>query len=222
VSPPLEIGRSLREARLARGATLEAVEAKTRIRTRYLKALEDERFDDLPGEAYAKGFLRTYADHLGLDGQECLNAYRAQRRLAEEPPFSPRVQRPYEAPRTGIVLAAGVAVVLVTALGLAAWRLGDDGQSRQTGSRPAVAQPAPVLTLTATGKSRLEVRLRNERGRRLWSGALRRGQHLRLGLGRPIWMEASAPGRLRLVVGGKQWRLPATASVVTVRGARPA
>jgi len=48
---------------------LSEVERATRIRAKYLKALEDEGFDVLPAAAYAKGFLRTYADFLGLDAQ---------------------------------------------------------------------------------------------------------------------------------------------------------
>jgi cytoskeletal protein RodZ len=70
-----DIGSELRETRLRRGLTLEQIETKTRIRRRYLEALEEERFDELPGEAYAKGFLRTYADHLGLDGAQFLARY---------------------------------------------------------------------------------------------------------------------------------------------------
>jgi hypothetical protein len=222
VPPPLEIGRSLREARLARGASLEAIEAKTRIRARYLAALEEERFDELPGEAYAKGFLRTYADHLGLDGQECLALYRARRREAEEPALALRRQRPYEPPRLGVAIAGGVAALLLAVLSLVAWRLGDDGRQRKAAVTPPAR--AAVLTLTAAGPSRLELRIATARGRRLWSGTLRRGQDLRLGLRRPIWLRASAPKRLRLVVDGRPLRLPPAAAtvLVTARGARPA
>jgi transcriptional regulator with XRE-family HTH domain len=62
-----EIGSSLREARERRGLELNEIERATRIRSRYLRALEEEQFGQLPGRAYAKGFLRTYADYLGLD-----------------------------------------------------------------------------------------------------------------------------------------------------------
>ena len=65
-----EIGTSLREARERQKLELSQVEGATRIRARYLQAFEDERFDILPGVAYAKGFLRTYADYLGLDAQQ--------------------------------------------------------------------------------------------------------------------------------------------------------
>ena len=52
--------------------------AETRIPRRYLHALEDERFELLPGSAYAKGFLRVYADYLGLDGQLFVDEYNAR------------------------------------------------------------------------------------------------------------------------------------------------
>ncbi|MDR3270646.1 MAG: DUF4115 domain-containing protein [Peptococcaceae bacterium] len=66
------VGESLKKARLDRGLTLEDVERLTRIRVRYIKALEDEAFDILPGQAYTKGFLRTYARHLDLNIEELL------------------------------------------------------------------------------------------------------------------------------------------------------
>jgi hypothetical protein len=64
-----EIGNSLREARVRQQLELAEVELATKIRARYLRALEEESFDVLPAQTYVKGFLRTYADYLGLDGQ---------------------------------------------------------------------------------------------------------------------------------------------------------
>ena len=70
-----EIGSSLREARVRRKLELSQVEADTRIRAKYLMALESNRFEALPAPAYAKGFLRTYADYLGLDAQRFVDEY---------------------------------------------------------------------------------------------------------------------------------------------------
>src|SRR5947207_13954780 len=70
-----EIGGSLREARLKRNLTPADVQKAIRIRDRYLQALEEERWELLPGDAYVKGFLRTYADYLGLDGQLYVEEY---------------------------------------------------------------------------------------------------------------------------------------------------
>ena len=64
-----EIGNSLREARLRRGTDFAQAELHTKIRGKYLRALEDEQFELLPAQTYVKGFLRTYAEYLGLDGQ---------------------------------------------------------------------------------------------------------------------------------------------------------
>src|SRR5215211_9444912 len=62
-----EIGSTLREARTRRELTLRDAQEATRIRLKHLAALEDERFDQLPEEVYVKGFLRAYADYLGLE-----------------------------------------------------------------------------------------------------------------------------------------------------------
>ena len=71
----IDIGNTLRSARSRRGLELQDCERETRIRARYLGALEDERFDILPEPAYARGFLRTYATFLGLDGRVLVEEY---------------------------------------------------------------------------------------------------------------------------------------------------
>jgi cytoskeleton protein RodZ len=71
----IDIGNTLRSARSRRGLELQDCERETRIRARYLGALEDERFDVLPEPAYARGFLRTYATFLGLDGRVLVEEY---------------------------------------------------------------------------------------------------------------------------------------------------
>jgi cytoskeleton protein RodZ len=63
------VGSTLREARRKRGIDLTEVEAATKIRARFLRAIESEDWDALPGEAYARSFVRTYGDYLGLNGE---------------------------------------------------------------------------------------------------------------------------------------------------------
>ncbi|WP_338662786.1 RodZ domain-containing protein [Pararoseomonas sp. SCSIO 73927] len=70
------VGEELRDARLALGATLEEVADSLRINRRYLAALEEGRSRDLPGPAYAVGFVRTYARALGLDADDMARRYR--------------------------------------------------------------------------------------------------------------------------------------------------
>lgn len=72
------IGETLRSARNERGLSLQRAEADTKIRPRYLKALEDEEWEVLPESAYVRGFLRTYAGYLGLDGDRLVDDYRRQ------------------------------------------------------------------------------------------------------------------------------------------------
>jgi len=71
-----EIGRRLRAAREARGITLEVAEDETKIRRKYIEALEAGQEAVLPGDAYIKGFLRTYGNYLGLDGTALVDEYK--------------------------------------------------------------------------------------------------------------------------------------------------
>ena len=94
------LGSSLAGARLALGLELRDAERETRIRTRYLAALEDEDFDALPGDAYAAGFLRTYADYLGLDADAYVEELR--RRRGTRLPSAGRVITPVERRRPSL------------------------------------------------------------------------------------------------------------------------
>ncbi len=71
-----EIGATLREARMRERIDVSEIEAKTKIRAKYLRALENEEWDLLPGPTFVKSFLRTYADALGLDSKALLEEYK--------------------------------------------------------------------------------------------------------------------------------------------------
>lgn len=77
------IGTLLRETRETKGVSIEAVEESTSIRRLYLEAIEKEDYDKLPGRVYARGFVRNYADFLGLDGDEI--AARFKEEFEQEP-----------------------------------------------------------------------------------------------------------------------------------------
>src|SRR5215217_3379685 len=79
-----EIGTSLREARLRQQLDFPELEQATKIRGKYLRALEDEQFDVLPAQTYVKGFLRSYAEYLGLDGQLYVDEYNSRFVVGEE------------------------------------------------------------------------------------------------------------------------------------------
>jgi helix-turn-helix protein len=75
-SSGLQIGEVLKRARSRQKLDIQTVEERTKIRTKYLRALENEEWEILPGHPYAKGFLRTYAKCLGLDGDALVDEYR--------------------------------------------------------------------------------------------------------------------------------------------------
>lgn len=76
--PTVGVGQSLKTARELTGKTIDEVAEQLRIRQPFLQALEDGRHKDLPGGTYAVGFLRTYAEFLGLDGEEMVRRFRAE------------------------------------------------------------------------------------------------------------------------------------------------
>ena len=75
---PQAIGDTLRVARMRQKIDITEIESKTKIRAKYLRAMENEEFDLLPGSTFAKSFLRTYAEALGLDAHRLVEEYRAQ------------------------------------------------------------------------------------------------------------------------------------------------
>ena len=76
--PHPRIGAALKEERERQGLSLEDLEERTKIRTRYLRALENEDWDIIPGPAYVRAFLRTYAEAVGLDPEELVDDYREE------------------------------------------------------------------------------------------------------------------------------------------------
>jgi cytoskeleton protein RodZ len=115
------VGASLREARERRALDLTDVEAAIKIRARYLQAIEDEDWDVLPGDVYVRGFIRTYAAHLGLDGEQAAEDYRRgvggerdERGLRRVEPVGSVVPRRRRRPSWG-TLAAAAALILAGA-----------------------------------------------------------------------------------------------------------
>jgi Helix-turn-helix domain/RodZ C-terminal domain len=232
----VEIGSSLREARRRRGFELAQVAADTHIRTRYLKALEDERFDLLPGTAYVRGFLRTYAGYLGLEPELFVDEYNARFAPPEEPPPQLKPLRRLERHRLRVraTVGAGLAVAVVA---MAAWRLDADdeptapappvGSAARTpppspGKTPARVRPEArpaTLVLTATeGACWLSVRLGSRLGRRLYEGTVEQGESLRFGRKR-LWIRLGAPSNLEASLNGEPAALPEDTASVTVASA---
>jgi len=129
----LVIGEVLKQARARRKLEIRTVEQQTKIRAKYLRALENEEWEVLPGPAYAKGFLRTYAAFLGLDGDALVDEYRRKVESSLGPdqpqhfaePILERRLRPGEEGRPPwrrrlpvIAVLGAAAVVLIGIIGL--------------------------------------------------------------------------------------------------------
>ncbi len=110
----IRIGETLEAARVAASLDLGAVEERTKVRARYLRALEAERWDELPSSAYAKGFLRTYAELLGVDADLLVDEYRRQVE-GDEAPATPGAG----GPRIGLIAGVGGVVALAAVLAIA-------------------------------------------------------------------------------------------------------
>ena len=136
-----ELGNRLVEARVARGLTLRDVERDTRISSKYLQALEEGRLNVLPAPVYARAFMRTYAQYLGLNGSEFVQQLPGARPEPELPPL-PDVGREAAGPLISASWAvAGVVVVLLLAVGLLLfWNRGDGGETLVS-SPPTIEQP---------------------------------------------------------------------------------
>jgi hypothetical protein len=219
-----EIGSSLRQARQHRGLEVADVERSTRIRAKYLGALEEERFDVLPGPAYVRGFLRTYAEELGLDANLLVDEYNERHAPPEDdlPPITPsslrspgaRAARPMAALAVGLVVFGGVAV----------WQLGFTTAKRTPippasaapvrhvvhrtaaapkARRPAVARPATFVLRATSGDCWVLVRSGSRSGAVVYEGTLRAGATLRFGLKQKLWVRLGAPWHVVATARGK-------------------
>jgi hypothetical protein len=224
-SSVFQIGDSLREARTRRGLSPADVHKAVRIRERYLTALEEERWDMLPGDAYTKGFLRTYSEYLGLDGQLYVDEYNARiARHDEEPPsFVPHASAETRHLQRGILTAlAAILVVGAAVAGLVAWRLG--GSSHPTPGRqaappsegtnaaaapktkpvkPSTALPAFALISAARGRCWLLVRAGGPNGTTIFEGVLEQGQAKRFQLSKRLWVRMGRPDALDIHIAGR-------------------
>jgi hypothetical protein len=210
-----EIGNSLREARVRQGLEYPQIELATKIRAKYIRALEDEQFTMLPAHTYVKGFLRTYAEFLGLDGQLYVDEFSSRfvgdgfedspRRVA------PRVHQDRGIERKVLALAlAGIAVL--TALVIVAWKFG----ASDSGTPSVVTQQSPTAKPVATGLqltgvkrgTYVEVRRRSAVGAVLLQATLGPGKIERID-GRRFWLYVRRSSGVRVSLGGKAVALPA-------------
>jgi cytoskeleton protein RodZ len=229
-----DIGSSLREARVRQDIDFPELEGITKIRPKYLRALEDEQFDILPAPTYVRGFLRSYAEALGLDGQPFVDEYNSRFAVGEDDaPIrsrrapQPQLARPARESRIAVIALAGIAIL--AALVIAAWRFGGpEGQpvpGLADGNQPST-QTAPrghvVLVVHASqGNSWMAVRTGSSAGTLLYSGTLEQGQSKRFEA-RRLQLTLAKPQNVLVRRNGNRIELPAgTSFVVTSRRVVP-
>jgi hypothetical protein len=161
----------LREARMRERIDISEIEAQTKIRAKYLRALENEEWDLLPGSTYVKTFLRTYAEALGIDGRLLVEEYKLNHERPSELELQPimpsasrdRDRRRRAGPRlprgmTAILVVVGLLVV-VAILGIIGGssstkqppnRVAAPGQKQATSTPGAQTPPAPVVPTQAS------------------------------------------------------------------------
>jgi hypothetical protein len=211
------------------------VERATRIRARYLMALEEERFDILPGTAYARGFLRTYARHLGLDAQRFVDEYNSHFAQEEELQAAPAVRVRQRRGWRDLRLAA---IPIAVLLALVGWQLSRTGGHHPAPQAPPAAEsstadeetptritralePAPTVAkirlVAARGPCWIDVHLGSRTGRAIYIGTLQPGQPVRF-VAQRLWIRLGAPWNLDAQLNGKTVQLARTVGNVLVSG----
>lgn len=229
-----EIGATLREARTRARIEIAQMEAQTKIRAKYLRALENEEWELLPGPTYVKSFLKTYGDMLGLDGRQLVADYKRQHepfqvegdigQLSKHSGGRMNRQQSQGAPFR--VLALGAVAVL--ALGGAAYAFvlrGDDDPVASTptgtvnastpagGADDGSSAKRVRVAVAATGDVRVCVRV--GASVKVKEKALESGEKTRAVSGTTVIVTAIAEGsgrpKARLVINGDTRSIPADA-----------
>ena len=237
-----EIGNSLREARYRQQLELSEIEQATKIRARYLQALEEESFDALPAQAYVKGFLRNYAEYLGLDGQLYVDEYNSRYAVGEDELREPVVARRTSrvgarhrrVERRGVLLAL-VGIGILFALVIAAWKFsGNDSNpipNLGTTTTPKSTKPVvPTRTqkrattraarfrffvVAVGGSCWMDVRNYGSSGRTLFTGTVDPGQSHRF-IARRLWISLGNSGHLKASLNGRPVAIPGSGGSVVV------
>jgi cytoskeletal protein RodZ len=212
-------------------------EAAIKIRGKYLRALEDEQFEVLPAETYVKGFLRTYAEYLGLDGQLYVDEYNSrfvtgeeyEARRAHARRSTARPQRRSRRTETNIVLLALAVIAVLTVIVISAWTSSNKNSPPRAQNRSAVHTPKvapPLLSVTALrGSTHVTARLGSASGTIKFDGTLQKGDDPLAIRGKRLWVTIDSPENVRMAVRGKNVHVPGLRPrviIVTATGWRPA
>jgi hypothetical protein len=231
------IGATLREARNRRKVGLSDVETATRIRIRYLQALESEEWDVLPGDVYVRSFIRTYASYLGLDGERLADEYRRSTAAGGERPVAGPEPKPVarsRAPRSqarGRIVATAVTAALIGVVIAVGLTTGEDDPTltvrgersgagdgaatmkEQTSQRPAPAQ-RQGLSLELAATAEVWVCLLDGRGEPLLDGQILTEGAEEGPFRSDSFTVSFGNGEVSMSIDGKQAEIPTTSSPV--------
>jgi hypothetical protein len=220
---------------MRRGVDFAQAELATKVRGKYLRALEEEQFDVLPAQTYVKGFLRTYAEYLGLDGQLYVDEYNS-RFVGTGDDHEPRTRRSAARPQrrhrrveTNVVLVALAAIAIVMVVVISAWKASDNNSTAPPKAKPPTARhhrATPLLTLTGLrGSTHVAARVGSAAGNVAFDGTIAKGDTPLALHGRRLWLQIDSPENLRIQVHGKLVHVPGLQPrviIVTPTGWHPA
>lgn len=221
-----EIGSTLREARVRHRLTLQQAEEETKVRVKYIQAMENEDFDVMPSPAYVKGFLRTYATFLGLDPEIIVEEYRSRFEPREEHDAFGGSSALRQRRHAGRNTLAFVAVVCLLVLALL-YVLGYKAPEKNATPTPSTVPTSPssaisrsptaspdasqiVLTVTAdVGACYLEVRRTSPSGEVLFESTLAKGHTRSFRNDGPLYVRVDQPPLVLMAANGKPPLRPA-------------
>ncbi len=235
------VGKTLRDARDRRELDLAEVEASTKIRARFLRALEEEDWEVLPGETYARAFIRTYGDFLGLDGAELAARHRrdaagtggeSQLPRVEPDPIAPAGggsrRRPAPSPRLAAAAVTIGLVAVAIAVGVTSGgppeppRHDDRGTGAQRAGRERAQEAAkpPGMSLRLTATAEVWVCLLDSAGEPLVDGQILISGSAAGPFRSGSFTVSFGNGEVSMTVNGQQASIPATSSPIgySIRG----
>lgn len=226
------VGTILRTARNRRKVELSEVEAATRIRLRYLRAIEDEEWDVLPGGFYTRGFIRTYASFLGLDGERLVADYRSDVERWQRAPAEQAQSRPGDgdpsrgrpsAAVAGLIVAA---VIAVAAIAIVAIPGGGEGAESPPAKRAGAAarkeaapkeRPAPPkagVSVRLAANAEVWVCVLNGGGRALVDGLILEAGGEEGPFHSGSFTVSFGNGEVTMLIDGREADIPATSSPI--------
>jgi cytoskeleton protein RodZ len=223
-----EIGETLREARMRARIDLSEIESRTKIRAKYLRALENEEWGLLPGPTFVRSFLRTYAEALGLDGKAMVEEYRLRHEPGEagtEPGGAssqrpPRGGRLPPAPSRGYLALIGAVSLLIVLLIVGLLSSGSSGGSHnnsanrhRTHPTRTAANPYPTVSVSLKATGTVYVCLVAEGGRKLIGETLEAGAKTATYTGRSFDLVLGSSA-VALTIDGRRRTIPETTEII--------